>query len=138
MFDKNYEILIQPNQIVDLDLLFSPTEVATYEFDIPMFVNKRLDNKYDDETRSPSPYQSDYDASLVEKTPVTRKSSRHSLVNLVPKRKITAIGLRPAIHLSEPKIVFKIPITYFENLKEGGFYEARVNKFQLNFKNFMT
>ena len=35
-----YELTIQPEKILDLDLVFSPTEVASYEFDLPITINK--------------------------------------------------------------------------------------------------
>jgi len=43
----------------------------------------------------------------------------------MPHCKVTAIGLRYALKLSTSKIAFKIPITYLEKLKDGGFYEAK-------------
>ncbi|CAF0834043.1 unnamed protein product [Brachionus calyciflorus] len=118
--DRNYELFINGEENLALELVFAPTEVASYEFDLPMSVN-RPDESLDD-FGSSSPYQSDI---TREKSPVTRKSSRYSLYNFIPKRKIIAIGLRPAIEITNPKIHFNIPIAYFERLKDGGFFEAK-------------
>ncbi len=75
---------------------------------------------------TPYPSSSEFMASQNGKTPATRSSlTRNSIVNYAPKRRITAIALRNAIKLSEMKINFKIPIMYYEKLKEGGFYEAK-------------
>lgn len=102
--------------------------MANYDFDLPMTVNRRVETKFEDYDLSGTPFQSEYISAFNnrDKSAVTRKSSRQSLLNLVPKRRITAIGLRHAIKLSNPKINFSIPITYYERLKDGGFYEAKV------------
>ncbi len=55
----------------------------------------------------------------------SRKSSRSSALNFLPKRIVNAIGLRHAIDITETKIDFKIPIKFLEMLKEGGFFEAK-------------
>jgi len=129
-----YELTIQPEKILDLDLVFSPTEVASYEFDLPITINKpaaiHLYSSYDQMT----PYStSEFMASANVKTPATAvpgtrsaHGSRQSSINYAtPRRRITAIGLRSALKLTETKIHFKIPIKYYEKLKEGGFYEAK-------------
>jgi hypothetical protein len=56
----------------------------------------------------------------------SQKTSRSTILDIIPKRKVNAIGLRHALKLSNTKINFKIPITYLEKLREGGFYEAKV------------
>jgi len=100
---------------------------------LPISINKpaaiHLYNNYDPMT----PYStSEFMASANIKTPVTTvpgtrsgQSSRHSSNSYTPRRRITAIGLRSALKLTETKIHFKIPIMYYEKLKEGGFYEAK-------------
>lgn len=126
-----YELVLNSDEIIPLELIFAPTEVASYEFELPISVNRPDENQ--DEYASSSPY-TDY-TSVRGKTPMTRKSSRFSLFNNIPKRKIIAIGLRPAIEISNPNINFKIPIAYFERLKDGGFFEAKVirNFYLFNF-----
>jgi hypothetical protein len=95
--------------------------------------NQHAFNQYDVSMPNSSitPFQSELVASIRDKTPLTRKSSRAS--NLAPQhilnKKVTAVGLRHALQLSSSEINFKIPIKYFENLKEGGFYEAKVTEF---------
>lgn len=94
---------------------------------MPIIINRPtsagLYSSYDQLTPYPA---SEFMDSTNIKTPPTRSTtSRHSLAAFTPKRRITAIGLRNAIKLTETKINFKIPIMYFEKLKEGGFYEAK-------------
>lgn len=82
-------------------------------------------SSYDQLTPYPA---SDYMTSVNEKTPPTRSTvTRNTLPSFYPKRRVTAIGLRNALKLSESKVSFKIPIMYYEKLKEGGFYEAKVS-----------
>lgn len=129
--DRAYELELQQSQSVELELVFSPTEVASYEFDLAISINRTNDRKYSETelATSVTPFQSsEINASINrDKTPVTRKSSRYSVFNSTVKKKVTAIGLRHALLLSSPKIDFKIPIKYLEKLKEGGFYEAKVH-----------
>lgn len=121
--DRNYELFVNGDESVSLELVFAPTEVASYEFELPISVNRLIENL--DEYVSTTPYTDDF-TSAGGKTPITRKSSRFSLFNFIPKRKVIAIGLRPAIEISNPNISFKIPIAYFERLRDGGFFEAKV------------
>ncbi len=117
-----YQILIQPSQSLDLELVFSPTEVSSYDFNLPLFVNKsdtELDNPEVNDFYIQSPEFSEYNR----RTP---KQSRQSYVDYSPKRSVIATGLRHAIELSASKINFDIPIMYLEKLKDGGFYEAKV------------
>ena len=117
--------MIQAEQKAEMELIFSPTEVASYDFELPMFVNKPNENLFVfEQNNNGSPVPSEFMSSTRGKSPVA-KSSRTSLVNFVPKRRINAIGLRPALQLSDLKLYFKIPIMYLEKLKEGGFYEAK-------------
>lgn len=61
-----------------------------------------------------------------DKTPATPKSQKQPLMNYVPIRHVSAIGLRYALHLSTSKLHFEIPLLYLERLQHGGFYEAKV------------
>lgn len=154
--DRVYEIEIQANETIDMELKFSPTEVASYDFELPVFINRTmsaLSNLDDIQNRftqsqlnSVTPYQSEMGggggaassaaptALSRDKTPFTQKTSRSStaFVQKTLKRKVTAVGLRHALHLSSSLISFKIPIKYFENLKDGGFYEAKVRVFSIS------
>ena len=133
--DRIYEFEIQANQSTDLEFIFSPSEVASYDFDLPMLINpissetQYAFNQYDVSLpNSVTPFQSELMASNRDKTPLTRKSSRASnAAQHILNKKVTAVGLRHALKLSNTEINFKIPIKYFENLKEGGFYEAKVS-----------
>jgi hypothetical protein len=122
-----YQILIQPSESLDLELVFSPTEVSSYDFNLPLFVNQtdtELDNSEVNDLYTNSPQFSEYNR----RTP---KQSRLSYADYSPKRSVIATGLRHAIELSLSKINFNIPIMYLEKLKDGGFYEAKVN---INYK----
>lgn len=142
--DRCYEIEILANETIDMELNFAPTEVASYDFDLPVLINRssaaaaeNMDaavNRYmlsQLNSSTVTPYESEMGMSTAagrEKTPLTRKTSRTSITLLQKnlRRKVTAVGLRHALQLSSTLINFRIPIKYFENLKEGGFYEAKV------------
>lgn len=142
--DRCYEIEILANETIDMELNFAPTEVASYDFDLPVLINRssmaadNIDaavNRYmlsQLNSSTVTPYESEMGMSAAgagrEKTPLTRKTSRTSTALLQKnlRRKVTAVGLRHALQLSSTLINFRIPIKYFENLKEGGFYEAKV------------
>ena len=55
-----------------------------------------------------------------------RKHHQQSLMDNLPRRKVTAVGIRPALEITNPKIGFRVPILYLERLKDGGFFEAKV------------
>jgi hypothetical protein len=140
--DQIYEVEIQSNQTLEMELNFSPNEVASYDFDLPIFINRTLLNSQSDQAidqynfsqlnSALSPYyekMTESEQMMREKTPMTRKSNGSRVTTAQHqflKRRVTAVGLRHALHLSNSTINFKIPIRYFENLKEGGFYEAKV------------
>lgn len=124
-----------------MELNFAPTEVASYDFELPITINRTTTfsdqietmNRYNFSqinSSSVTPYQSDTLglSALRDKTPINRKSSRAStaLIQKSLRRKVTAVALRHALQLSTSIINFRIPIKYFENLKDGGFYEAKV------------
>lgn len=140
--DQIYEVEIQSNQTLEMELNFSPNEVASYDFDLPIFINRTLLNSQSDQAidqynlsqfnSALSPYyekMTESEQMMREKTPMTRKSNGSRVTTAQHqflKRRVTAVGLRHALHLSNSTINFRIPIRYFENLKEGGFYEAKV------------
>jgi hypothetical protein len=82
-----------------------------------------------------TPYLSEFQStSLREKAnSATRKSSRSSIINMAPKKRVFAVGLRKALVLSTSNVEFKVPIKYYEKLKDGGFCEVKVTCFYLNF-----
>ncbi len=134
--ENNYELVLPGETRVELVLVFSPTEVASYDFELPMIVNRpdTIDiHEFDylDKMTSKSERMSEFLSSKTNtKTNFnSRKTSANSAYTLLqgpmPHCKVTAIGLRYALKLSTSKIAFKIPITYLEKLKDGGFYEAK-------------
>jgi hypothetical protein len=79
-----------------------------------------------------TPYLSEYQsASLRDKahSAATRKQSRSSMPYVAPKKRVLAVGLRKALVLSTSNVEFKVPIRYYEKLKDGGFCEVKVNYF---------
>lgn len=152
--DRTYELETLGDQTVDMELHFAPSEVASYDFDLPMFINSLVVPPCDEaetdndimmldeistvssplrRTRSSQQSVAAYtpapSSSVGRKTAAAATASRRSTATvrqLTVKRRVTAVGLRHALHLSTTLIHFKIPIKYFENLKEGGFYEAKV------------
>lgn len=129
--DKRYEITLSGGQTIEMEFVFTPSGVASYDFDLPITVNKReqleLLDEYDNMI-SNTPYMSSMQASALRdkryQSP-TRKSSRSSVLATTPKKKVTAVGLRKALELSTSCLWFKVPITYYEKLKEGGFCEVK-------------
>ena len=116
-----------------MELVFTPTEVASYDFECPILVNRQLFRE--SQNSSPTGFQQQYestgDQSNQSPAPsefmgmgASRRSSRY-MPSLAPKRKITAIALRHALDISDLRLDFRIPITYLETLKDGGFYEAK-------------
>lgn len=130
--ENNYEFIAPAEKEIELFLIFSPTEVASYDFELPMVINRpesvdlrELD--YIDKMNSKSEHMSEFLSSNNNtKTNFSRKTSAYTLLQgTTPRCRVSAIGLRHALKLSNPKISFRIPITYLEKLKEGGFYEAK-------------
>ena len=133
MCSSKTKLTIRPNASVDMELVFTPTEVASYEFECPILVNRQLFRE--SQNSSPTGFQQQYestgDHSNQSPAPsefmgmgASRRSSRY-MPSLAPKRKITAIALRHALDISDLRLDFRIPITYLETLKDGGFYEAK-------------
>lgn len=132
--DNNYELVAPADKVIELFLIFNPSEVASYNFDLPLIIN-RPDlvelNEFDyiDKLNSKSEHLSEFLSSNQDNTKTnfnSRKTSAYTLIQgHTPRCKVTAIGLRHALKLSTNKINFKIPITYLERMKEGGFYEAK-------------
>ena len=120
-----------------MELIFTPTEVASYEFDLPLLVNKQIagaassigfysnDHGVDSQSPAPSEFMGQTGGGGGALTHASRRSSRYT-PSFAPKRKITAIALRHALDISDLRVDFRIPITYMETLKDGGgFFEAK-------------
>ena len=99
---------------------------------MPLIINKPdapeiNEFEYLDKINSKSERLSEFLSSNQDKTNATsRKTSAYTLLQgTTPRCKVSAIGLRHALKLSTSKVAFKIPITYLERMREGGFYEAK-------------
>lgn len=131
--DNNYELTSYANKSIELHLVFSPTEVASYDFELPVIVNRPEsinlhEFDYLDTLKSKSEQISEFLSSNNNtKTNFnSRKTSAYSIFQAaLPHCKVNAIALRHALKISCPKLSFRIPITYLEKLREGGFYEAK-------------
>ena len=119
MKDKSYEVVINANEFIELELVFAPTEVASYEFVLPVSVNAP-----DASVASSGWTEGSPDSEI--RRPTRDSRQRKPLGLLAPRRKISAIGLRQTLRISSTKLAFKIPLMYLEKLREGGFYEAKV------------
>lgn len=128
--DNNYKVLIGGEQSLKLSLTFSPSEVSSYDFELPIYINKlRQKNSlrdYEDlkSTMDETKFSEFLKSSYQENATPTFKSTRLIHGNY-PQRKVIAIGLRPALKLSTTKIRFEVPLVNLERLKHGGFYEAK-------------
>ena len=115
--------------MLKLDLVFSPKEVAAYDFDLPIKINKPRKPVFNEDSKTNTTDAKFYEIingiAKDNKSPSTPKSEKQ-LVNYTPTRHVTAIGLRYALSLSTEKIHFEIPLLYLERLQHGGFFEAKV------------
>jgi len=107
--------------------IFSQIKIASYEFELPININKQaqLANPQIRAMSSAAASEASGMTAWKDRYSPSRKSSRSSAINFLPKRIVNAIGLRHAIEITETKIEFQIPIKFLEKLKEGGFYEAK-------------
>jgi hypothetical protein len=127
-----YEVQVDGEQTIKLDLVFNPKEVAAYDFELPITINKPR-NKMAFMSEESKTNTTNTDAKFYElingisrdKTPSTPKSQKQ-LVDYTPNRHVTAIGLRYALSLSTTRVHFEIPLLYLERLQHGGFFEAKV------------
>lgn len=116
--------MIQPQEAIDLRLEFRPTEVASYDFELHSDYDHNNNNKNNNNTNNSE--VASYLSDKKEAAALTKKASRHSAIHPIPKRKVTALGLRHALSLSDTSINFEIPSAYVDKLKEGGYLETKV------------
>lgn len=114
---RKYEIMISGEETLKLNLVFSPSEVASYDFFLPIAINK-LHSLADF-------HKSESKLDNRERQSTTPKSVRN-YANYFPKKRVLATGLRPALKLSTTQLHFEIPLVYLEKLQHGGFFEAKV------------
>ena len=142
--DNNYQAEIGAEQSLDLVLHFSPTEVAAYDFELPIYVNQTTVGHYDHPSHfamtnsmsiAPHHQHHNHTVAIVD----THRQSEHQQHNnhhhhhhlsitsrsYLPIRHVIATGMRHAIELSETRIAFQIPIAYLNKLSEGGFYDVK-------------
>lgn len=127
--DNNvYEIQVDGEQTIKLDLVFNPKEVAAYDFELPITINKPRKQNYNEESKTTTTDAKFYElinGITRSKTPSSSKSQKQ-IMDYTPNRHVTAIGLRYALGISTTKIHFEIPLLYLERLQHGGFFEAKV------------
>ncbi|XP_069034828.1 cilia- and flagella-associated protein 47-like isoform X2 [Lepisosteus oculatus] len=95
-----YSVEIEGNKVVDCFLIFSPKEVAAYDFNLPVTLNS---------TGAPSPPPSSIPKtpSLLEKHIVTPRPQTVDVAT--PSRRVQATALRRLLEMSKSSLEFEIP-----------------------------
>ena len=130
--NRLYELLVQGSQAVTLELVFSPSGVASYDFDLPMCINKpeEINLAAYDHMIANTPFLSG-SLSLSMREKATQSAAQYSRsrfsanLDQTPRMKVLAVGLRKALVFSASVVHFQVPIRYYEKLKEGGFFEVK-------------
>ena len=103
-----YKVTVGGEQKIDCKLKFQPTEVASYDFIMPVSINQ---------TDAPTP-----DSTPAPPTPApSSKSIQHIIAPrpvvvtvATPRRRIIATGLRQPLQLSHYKLEFSLPSGFLE------------------------
>ncbi|XP_074645875.1 cilia and flagella-associated protein 47-like isoform X2 [Tubulanus polymorphus] len=104
-----YTITLGEGEIVACELFFKPTEVASYDFVMPVTIN---------ETPAPSPSPTPF-------PPTPAPSNKNSIQHIInprpiyfsiptPRRKIIATALRQPLELSHNKLEFTLPANFLD------------------------
>lgn len=111
-----YHVSLRGQQIMDCALKFQPSEVASYDFVIPVSINHTVAPTPAPSTFPPTPAPSHMNWTISELiTPVP------SLVGVAtPSRHVVATALRPPLQLSHSVLEFHLPSGYFELGIESG------------------
>nr|XP_039264663.1 cilia- and flagella-associated protein 47-like isoform X2 [Styela clava] len=105
LLPNTYSVELAGEQSLPCTLTFHPTSVASYDFNLPVTVNK---------TGAPSPSPSTFPPTPApsEKHIVT---PRPIIVTIAtPRRRITATALRPLLHLSSCRLDFSLPVSFMD------------------------
>ncbi|XP_036357875.1 cilia- and flagella-associated protein 47-like isoform X1 [Octopus sinensis] len=101
-----YSIHANGNTKVEGKLVFEPTEVAAYNFLMPVFINHTA-------APAPPPHSSPHDSSETSTASKRHLNARTTLAQIVtPRRRVIASGLRPIFELSAYKIQFSFVFSY--------------------------
>ena len=103
-----YKVTVGGEQKIDCKLKFQPTEVASYDFIMPVSINQ---------TDAPTP-----DSTPAPPTPApSSKSIQHIIAPrpvvvtvATPRRRIIATGLRQPLQLSHYELQFSLPSGFLE------------------------
>ncbi|XP_076799523.1 cilia- and flagella-associated protein 47-like isoform X2 [Clavelina lepadiformis] len=102
---NTYAVELVGQQTLACVLNFNPTSVASYDFNLPVVINK---------TGAPSPTPSTFPPTPVpsEKHIVT---PRPVIITIpTPRRRVVATALRPTLQLSTSRLNFSLPVSFME------------------------
>ncbi|XP_077977423.1 cilia- and flagella-associated protein 47-like [Glandiceps talaboti] len=111
-----YKVTVSGQDVIKCELSFHPTEVAAYDFIVPVSINQ---------TDAPTPIPTPF--------PPTPAPSSKSIQHIItprpvpftistPRRRIVATGLRQPLQLSHVKLEFSLPSGFFEMGVQQGIY----------------
>lgn len=111
-----YHVSLKGQQVMECALEFQPSEVASYDFVIPVRINHTVAPTPAPSTFPPTPAPSHMNWTISElMTPAP------SLVDVAtPSRRVLATALRPPLQLSHSILEFRLPSGYFELGIESG------------------
>ncbi|XP_064627283.1 cilia- and flagella-associated protein 47-like isoform X2 [Lineus longissimus] len=110
-----YSVTIKGEESIPCELTFCPTEVASYDFNLPVVINQ---------TVAPSPSPTPF-------PPTPAPSNKNSIAHIInprpvhvsistPRRKVIATALREPLQLSHQRIEFSLPVNYLEIAATSG------------------
>ncbi|XP_070567350.1 cilia- and flagella-associated protein 47-like [Ptychodera flava] len=111
-----YKVTVGGEDVIKCELTFQPSEVAAYDFIIPVSINQT-----DAPTPNPTPFPP---------TPAPSSKSINHIITprpvavtiATPRRRIIATGLRQPLQLSHTKLDFSLPSGFFEMGVQQGLY----------------
>ncbi|XP_039602238.1 cilia- and flagella-associated protein 47-like [Polypterus senegalus] len=94
---------MEENESLECSLVFSPREVAAYDFSLPVNINSAV-------APSPPPSSLPKTPSIIEKHLVTPRP--HTIAVTTPSRRIQATVLQPPLEVSKMELKFEVPAEF--------------------------
>ncbi|KAL4233464.1 hypothetical protein ACF0H5_008145 [Mactra antiquata] len=115
-----FSITLQPEETVEGELIFMPTEVAAYDFELPTLINH---------TGAPTPAPTPF-------PPTPAPSNKNSLQHIInpkpqpftvvtPRKHVIATALRQPLQLSTNKIEMCAPVAFYDNTIQSGQMQSK-------------
>ncbi|XP_053397416.1 cilia- and flagella-associated protein 47-like isoform X4 [Mercenaria mercenaria] len=125
-----FSITLQPEETVEGELIFMPTEVAAYDFELPTIINH---------TGAPSPAPTPF-------PPTPAPSNKNSLQHIInpkpqpytvitPRKHVIATALRQPLQLSTNKIEMFAPASFYDTSVQSGQMQSKGTIFVNNSDN---